>query len=82
MKTIQSAWEDFLNDVVPKDAPEVQKIEMKNSFYAGAAILFELMKEVADKFDDESGSKILDGIYEEIEIHFAELEKSHTPGGH
>jgi hypothetical protein len=36
LQTVESAWESFAAGVVPKDAPSVQRQEMRRAFYAGA----------------------------------------------
>lgn len=34
--TVQEMWEGFRDAVIPKDAPQVQLLEMKRAFFAGA----------------------------------------------
>lgn len=41
-------WKRFARNVIAKDAPEVQKREMRRAFYAGAqAILFKVIESFA-----------------------------------
>lgn len=43
MATIRESWNSFETDVMPEDAPPVQRQEMRRAFFAGAwSILCEL----------------------------------------
>jgi hypothetical protein len=45
-------WAQFANRVLPKNAPEVQRREMKRAFYAGAhAIVFRLISSFAPEHE-------------------------------
>lgn len=41
MKLIADAWRDFEIQVIPLNAPEVQRTECRRAFYQGARTLFE-----------------------------------------
>lgn len=67
MNTIAAKWEKFVIDVLPKDAPAVQRVEMRRAFYAGAASLLNIQTKIAD--DDvsmDAGVMILEGIHQEL----------------
>ena len=36
LETVKSSWDEFEADIIPKDAPEIQRHEMKRAFYMGA----------------------------------------------
>jgi hypothetical protein len=42
-RSLADEWNDFDRLIVPRDAPEVQRIEMRRAFYAGAATMFSLI---------------------------------------
>ena len=39
---IEKAWESFAARVMPPNVSDIQRREMKRSFYAGAAVLLDL----------------------------------------
>jgi len=39
MKSVKGEWEDYRRNVIPADAPEVQLVECRRAFYAGAVSL-------------------------------------------
>lgn len=49
-KTIEEHWLHYLSllGINPELLPEIQKGEMKKSFYAGASSMIELMREVSE----------------------------------
>jgi len=58
-KPIDDAWNHFARVVIPNDAKEVQRAEMRKSFFAGAYALFTiLMKETDDGEDEPTESNI------------------------
>lgn len=42
MNDIEQKWKDYRFAVVPLDAPEVQTIESKRAYYAGAAAVIKM----------------------------------------
>ncbi len=72
-------WEGFSNVVIPEDAGEVQRREMKRSFFAGAQCLLLLSANLANEIDDPKiYNKVLQNIHEEIFMIL--LEFVETPG--
>ena len=53
MSTIQQEWEDFKAAVMPKDAPPIQRQEMRRAFYAGARTMLSLHLDTCDLSKDE-----------------------------
>ncbi len=50
--TFKAAWEDFNNVVIPQDAGEIQRQEMRRAFYAGGMAFYRLqMKQLDSDFD-------------------------------
>lgn len=43
MKTVFEEWKSYERDVVPKEAPSVQREECRRAFYAGAYGMFSLV---------------------------------------
>ena len=40
---LSDEWESYARDILPTAAPDVQKIETRRAFYAGAAAMFGLL---------------------------------------
>ncbi len=52
-RPVEEAWEGFDKSVMPDGASELQRTEMKRSFYAGAHTLFSILMDESDDGDDE-----------------------------
>lgn len=63
--TIQQEWEIFRDMVVPKDAGEAQIADMRNAFYAGAGMMFALVKEATDLPNEDAACAVLESLTEE-----------------
>jgi hypothetical protein len=48
MKLIETQWHEFRRRVMPKDAGDVQLIEMRRAFFAGAWAYYALVMNVLD----------------------------------
>ncbi len=67
MNTIQSAWQSYLDQVVPETAGRGELIERRRTFYAGAQAMFTLMCAAsADGISEEAGASMLDGAHLEL----------------
>jgi len=73
LKTIDQMWESYQSIALPKDAPQYQIDGSKYAFYAGAAILFNLIVNANDGLKEYL--KLMDTFNDEFEKHFAELAK-------
>lgn len=51
---LHTLWADFEAKVIPADAAEYQRQEMRRAFYAGAAGAFGICTGTADKSEDEA----------------------------
>lgn len=54
MKTLADEWESYQNEVLPRDAPEIQVTETQRAFYAGAGSLLHLMQIAGGKRHTEA----------------------------
>ena len=65
--------------VIPNDAPQIQKDEMKNAFFAGASHLFTSIMSVLEPGDDptEKDIKRVELISEELDRYLAEFQVKH-----
>ena len=72
MNTIQEQWNSFKLLVVPKDAPPIQRQEMRMAFYAGAEAMMRIQWAVGDEaISEDAGVAILEGCQDELR-RFAE----------
>lgn len=77
MKTLASEWAKFKRLIVPKDAPEVQIVETRRAFYAGAnSMTLCIMAASSDPGDDPTEADIsrMSALYAEIEAFSAEVK--------
>lgn len=68
MKLMQEQWGVFCERVMPIDAPEIQKQEMRRAFYAGGqAIMFRIIAAFAPELEPTEGDlKIMDDLNNEL----------------
>jgi hypothetical protein len=85
MKVIENGFKSYQALVIPKDAPEVQVIECRRAFYAGAAILLTSMMNIMDEDREPTANDMMKmaGIQAELDAFGAELDKQILkPGEH
>ena len=51
---INALWEDFQSKVIPADAAEFQRQEMRRAFYAGAVSAFGICTNTGEKTEAEA----------------------------
>lgn len=51
-KIMDSAWRSYSEQVIPLDAPDIQRQECRRSFYAGAGALFGGVMKMLDPGED------------------------------
>lgn len=76
MPIIEEGWKQYEADIIPADAPEVQRIESRRAFYAGAFVTFTCLLENMSPGPGElteSDDKLMEGVKDEIEHFYAEL---------
>jgi len=65
---IREQWDSYRREVIPKDAHDVQIVESRRAFYAGAAALLRILVDL-DPGDEptEDDLRKMDEINEEID---------------
>ena len=67
MNTVQEQWQIFEALVVPKNAPPVQRQEMRRAFYAGAEAMMRIQWNIGDSsVSEDAGIQILEGCRDEL----------------
>ena len=75
MNTIASQWASFEHSVVPANASEIQRIEMKRSFYAGAGAMLSLMTGTIAKQSEAAGVQMVKGLHQECRTFALDVEE-------
>jgi len=80
MNTVQSLWDTYSEQVMPRGAGKVQIIESKRAFYAGAACVLEILKAIGDneEIDEEAGSMLLETLETDVDNFFEEVRAGHA----
>ena len=74
MNTIKEQWERFSDLIIPQNAPEIQKEEMRRAFYCGVEAMSRIQFNIGDSsVTEDEAIKILEGIHQECELFAAEL---------
>lgn len=62
-------WDQFARSVMPKDAPESQRREMRRAFYAGAqSILFRVIESFAPEAEPTADDlQIMEDLHNELQ---------------
>jgi hypothetical protein len=69
LNTIQEQWEQFSTLVIPKNAPDIQKQEMRRAFYAGVQATLRIQFEIGNSSITEvAGVAMLEGLHEECQL--------------
>lgn len=73
---IMEAWNEFSRDVMPPNAGEIQIVETRRSFFAGAVAMFGIVTNSPDIIgqSDEDGAKVLEEINAEILLYAERLK--------
>lgn len=71
---LETEWQKFEALVIPATAPEVQRTEMRKSFYAGATVIMSVLMALGDSgISEEAGELVLQRLGEEIQAYAASL---------
>ena len=67
-RTVQAMFKTWQKTCIPKHASHAQRNDMKHSFYAGSAAMFEIMKNIGEdeSVSEESSIAILNGLEREL----------------
>jgi hypothetical protein len=73
---IETEWRNFAERVLPADAPDVQRVEMRRAFYAGAIALFHALVTGMDPGDETTDADLarMDSIKAEFDRYMADLK--------
>lgn len=74
MNTLQAEWESYLKVAIPEDAHEIQLIETRRAFYAGAKAFFSLQLNMPDGITEAVEEAILTGWSGELKQFYQDLE--------
>lgn len=66
MNTIQSLWRSYHDKVLPDGVSEVQTVECRRAFYAGAQAMFGLMTGPVTGASENAAVRMMDGFREEL----------------
>ena len=69
MKHVEKEWASYEAEVVPAEASDVQRLETKRAFYAGAwALLCMILHKTQEiEEDDPAGQSFLKALHDELE---------------
>lgn len=74
MNSIGESWRLFERFIIPKDAGEVQREEMRRAFYCGAESVLRINWNIGDKnMSEDAGIAILNGLRDECEAFAADM---------
>ncbi len=67
MKVIEKEWNDYLLEVMPKDASVVQVEETRKAFYTGAGCLFYVLMRILPQIEPtEKGLETMRALEQEL----------------
>ena len=72
-QVIKEEWNSYSRQVMPKDAPSVQRSECMMAFYAGVASVMHKMRELAD-VPDEQAMEYLEAMDNEIHTFYLQMK--------
>jgi hypothetical protein len=74
---IERGWLAYAERILPANAPEIQKIECRRAFYAGAVHLFGALNDEVgpDDVSEDQGLAVFDLLAAEIEQYVGDLQK-------
>lgn len=75
---IDSFWTEFAAAIGLSGVSQVQRQEMRKSFYAGFSQCFTLMRLISQSLTEEHAAKVLEGINDEAAEFVARLQKELT----
>jgi hypothetical protein len=76
MNTIQSSWESYQAQVMPKDAPDVQVIETRRAFYAGCQTILGIMYGIGDdSISEDAGIQMIETLHQECQLFLSGIKR-------
>lgn len=61
-RRILEEWNAFRSKVLPADISEIQHIETRRAFYAGAIACFSIINRITEQTPDEEGMQLFDEL--------------------
>lgn len=75
MNTIQSSWESYQSQVIPKDAPTVQITETRRAFYAGCQTILGIMYGIGDaSISEDAGVEMIETLHQECQLFLSGIK--------
>lgn len=73
--TMAASWGNFAELVMPPNAPDSQRREMRRAFYAGFHQALVTLEHAVgpDEVDEDAGVKVLEALHEEAERFAADV---------
>lgn len=72
---VAAIWAGFAEHVVPSGAGPVQMRETKRCFYAGAAAMLEIVRDVSEQLSEEEACRALDAVQGELLDFMADVDR-------
>lgn len=69
-RTVRQLWEHFAKQVIPENAPQMQRFEMQGAFYTGALAVLQSTQEYCREADDDAGAEYIRRLESECESFF------------
>lgn len=70
------SWESFVRAVMPRNAPAVQRQEMRRAFYAGAWAMLCAFREIGeDSVSEDEGVAVMERLKTEVETFYGQVRK-------
>ncbi len=76
MKNIEDEWESFETKVISKNAPKIQRSEMKLAFYAGTVACIEMCASIENEKESEVVENMMTNINDFVQKSVQKYEKS------
>jgi hypothetical protein len=73
--SISDEWTRFAGNVIPLDASDIQRTEMRRAFYAGAIALIDITSAIAEIPDENTGVRILERLHVEKHAFLNEINR-------
>lgn len=77
-RPLAAAFEAFRRQVIPKDAPPIQVVEMQKAFMAGASVLFTLLIKGVSEGDEvnQADMNLMAAVQAEVDTFGQELDRA------
>lgn len=74
---IAHGWRGFDKAVISPQAPEIQRTEMRMAFYAGAAVVLEVLQAIStDRVSEEAGMRAIAGMVNETREYIGSMQSA------